>query len=186
VRAKVNFPAFAVDVGGPGLTMPDRSSAIWLDLAPGRYAVVCWNGNHLSLGMAHDFTVTERTSEPREPPVATAEITLTDYGFGLSHPLAAGHQIIHLKNVGRELHEADLFRLDGHTIEDYTRWLDHGEVGLPPVEAVGGIGDIMPGHEIWLEAKLRPGRCFFLCTIKAAGDSLPHYRHGMVFEFTVV
>jgi hypothetical protein len=187
VRANVDFPAFATDVGGPGLTLPGRTTAIWLELAPGRYAVVCWKGDHLRLGMAHDLTVTDRLGRRRELPIATAEITLADYTFGLSRPLTAGHQVLHLRNVGQEAHEADLFRLEGGaTVEDYARWLDEGEVGRPPVDPVGGIGDLVPGREIWLEANLRPGRYFFLCQIKARSDSRPHYRHGMVLEFTVM
>ena len=138
-----------------------------------------------SVPEAADLVVTDPIGPKAARPASTVELTLDDYQFALSRPLDAGRHLVHIRNQGREPHEADVFRLpDRATVNDYTAWLQH-EVGLPPVEPVGGIGDVVPGNEIWLELDLRPGRYFILCTVTAATDSQPHYRHGMLLEFTV-
>jgi len=186
VRAHVDFPAFATDVGGAGLTLPGESTTVWLAVPPGRYAVVCWKGNHLSLGMAHDLLVTPTARPAAQPPEATANLSLLDYRFRLSSPPPSGRQILHIRNDGAEFHEADIFRLPGATsVQDYFKWLKAGEVGRPPVDPVGGLGDIAPGRELWLALLLTPGRYFILCTLHARGDGRPHYEHGMILEFTV-
>jgi uncharacterized cupredoxin-like copper-binding protein len=185
VRADVDFPAFATDLGGPGLTLPGASSLVWLALERGRYAIVCWKGNHLRQGMAHDLEVTAATGAPPAVPSSTATVHLVDYAFDPSGPLRAGQQVLHIRNTGSEPHEADLFRLaEGQSPAEYIRWLQEGEVGVPPVEPVGGLGDLAPGREIWVQVTLRPGRYFWLCQVPAA-DGRPHYERGMVLEFTV-
>ena len=186
VRADVDFPAFATDLGGPGLTASGDSTTVWLELTPGRYAVVCWKGDHLRRGMAHDLEVTTATGAESKPPVASAEISLRDYTFLLSTPLRAGRQVLYVRNDGSEAHEADIFRLsDSTSVGDYIAWLKSGEAGPPPVDPVGGLGDLAPGRELWLSIDLAPGRYFLLCQVPAAADGQPHYQHGMVLEFTV-
>ena len=184
VRADVSFPAFTEDIGGAGLTMPGASSATWLVLQPGRYAVVCWKGDHLRQGMAHDLIVTAAPGRA-EPPHASAELVLRDFSYVLDRPLTAGHHVLHVVNRGTEPHEADIFRITDSTgFAAYDRWLEH-EVGLPPITPVGGIGDLLPGREAWMELQLTPGRYLILCTIPAANGRKPHYTLGMRYEFTV-
>src|SRR5258706_126114 len=62
IRANVDFPSFAEDVGGARLTMPGDSGTVWLRLTPGHYVVACWKGDHLSRGMVQDLFV-----DPPEP-----------------------------------------------------------------------------------------------------------------------
>src|SRR5262249_10981357 len=50
VRAGVDVPSFAEDFGGPGLAAPGESTAVWMDLVPGHYAIACWYGDHLTHG----------------------------------------------------------------------------------------------------------------------------------------
>jgi hypothetical protein len=76
VRAHVDFPSNARDVGGPGLTLPGESSGVWLRLAPGRYAIVCWKGDHLVRGMVHELRVVETGRPSADPPPATYQLTL--------------------------------------------------------------------------------------------------------------
>jgi uncharacterized cupredoxin-like copper-binding protein len=186
VRAHVDFPAFATDVGGPGLTLPGESSTVWLSLPAGRYAFVCWKGNHLSQGMAHDLTVTRTARPGAPPPEATADLSLLDYTFHLASPLTSGRHILHIRNDGTELHEADIFRLPGATsVQDYIAWHKAGEVGRPPADPIGGLGDMAPGRELWMALVLTPGRYFIICQIPARGDGRPHSEHGMILEFTV-
>ena len=70
-------------------------------------------------------------------------------------------------------------------MQDYLAWLKGGEVGQPPVDPIGGLGDLAPGREIWLALALPPGRYFILCQVPASGYGRPHYEHDMVLEFTV-
>lgn len=186
VRADVDFPAFATDIGGAGLTLSGDSTTVWIELTPGRYRVVCWKGDHLRRGMAHDLVVTAATGAASKPPPASAEISLRDFTFLPSTALRPGRQVLHVRNDGNEPHEADIFRLsDSTSVGHYLAWLKGGEVGLPPVDPVGGLGDLAPGRELWLLIDLPPGRYFLLCQVPASGDGHPHYEHGMVLEFTV-
>ena len=186
VRADVDFPAFATDFGGPGLTLSGESTAVWLDLTPGHYAVVCWKGNHLRLGMAHDLEVTAATGPRAAPPASNAAIQLSDYTLQVDTTLRTGRQVLHIQNIGTEAHEADIFRLsDSRSVNDYLAWLRSGEIGVPPIVPVSGIGDLAPGRAIWVEVNLPPGRYFLLCQVPAAVDGRGHYEHGMVREFTV-
>jgi hypothetical protein len=183
----VDFPAFAIDIGGPGLTLSGNSTTVWIELTPGCYGIVCWKGDHLRRGMAHDFEVTAATGASTKPPVASAEIWLREYAFLPAAPLRAGRQVLHIRNEGSEPHEADIFRLtDSTSVGDYLAGLRGGEVGPPPVNPVGGLGDLGPGREFWLSIDLRPGRYFLLCQVPASDDGRPHYEHGMVLEFTVL
>jgi uncharacterized cupredoxin-like copper-binding protein len=187
VRADVDFPAFAVDLGGPGLTAAGDSTEVWLELAPGRYALVCWKGDHLQRGMARDLEVIGRTEAGRSrPPAADLVLGLIEYGYVLDGPLTAGRHVIRIENRGKQPHEADIFRLaPGLAVRDYVAWLDNGEHGESPVRPVGGVGDLAPGHEMWLAVSLTPGRYFIICQVPDAHDGQPHHRHGMVREFAV-
>jgi len=186
VRAHVSYPAFAEDIGGAGLTMPGASSATWLVLQPGQYAVVCWKGNHLRQGMAHDLVVTAAPNGTTQFLRATGDLVLQDFSYILDRSLTAGHHVLHVVNRGTEPHEADIFRITDSTgFAAYDRWLED-EVGLPPITPVGGIGDLLPGREVWMELQLTPGRYLIICTIPAANGGKPHYTLGMRYEFTVL
>ena len=60
-----------------------------------------------------------------------------------------------------------------------------GSHGLPPVAPVSGFGDFYPGKEAWVELHLTPGKYFIICGVEAKADGRPHYKHGMVSEFTI-
>jgi uncharacterized cupredoxin-like copper-binding protein len=186
VRAKVYFPQNARDVGGAALTLPGDSSGVWLRLTPGHYAVVCWKGDHLVRGMAHDLHVVESNGRSPDPPPATRELTLQDFTFLLDTSFTAGRHVLHVRNVGREAHEGDVFKAaPGAGLAEYLAWADAGENGLPPVTPVAGFGDLHPGEEAWVELTLTPGRYFFVCQVPAAADGRPHHQYGIFREFTV-
>ena len=177
VRADVDFPAFAEDFGGAGLAGPGDSTEAWLNLAPGHYAVVCWKGDHLQRGMAHDFTVVEaRQSVP--PPTADVEIALHDFSYGIMGPLTDGRHLLHVTNRGTAPHEVDLIYLPaGVTAQDYMAWLAGGEAGQPPARQIGGGGDFVPGREVWFPITLHPGRYIIICQVPSAADGRP-WRSG--------
>ena len=186
VRANVDFPAFAADLGGAGLVVASDSSDAWLELNPGHYAVVCWKGDHLQRGMARDFEVVVVRVTPTSAPEADLEIELSEYAYRVTGALTEGRHIIHLRNTGHQAHEIDLFRLPpGGTVGDYVRWSAGDEQGLPPATPIGGIGDMFAGHEVWIPITLSPGRYFMICQIKDSSDGRPHYQRGMFREFEV-
>jgi uncharacterized cupredoxin-like copper-binding protein len=186
VRAHVDFPSNAEDVGGAALTMPGDSSGVWLRLEPGRYAIVCWKGDHLTRGMVHDLRVVATERAPGNPPTPTRQLTLADFAFTLDTPFTAGHHVIHVRNNGTEAHEADIIKATPTAgLREYLAWIDSGSNGLPPAAPVAGFGDIYPGKEAWVAVHLTPGRYFMLCEVQAKADGRPHFKHGMFAEFTV-
>ncbi len=190
VRADVDFPAFAEDLGGSGLAPPGDSTDVYLRLEPGHYAIVCWKGDHLSRGMAQDFVVESDSARigagPRPEPDADLSISMSEYGYALSGPVSAGRHLIKVENHGAQPHEADIVRLGpGRTARDYLDWLDGGEHGLPPAEPVGGVGDFISGRTVWMDVTFTPGRYFIVCQVPDASDGKPHYQRGMIREFEV-
>ena len=191
VRAGADFPGFAVDLGGPGLTVPGDSTDLLVPLAPGRYALVCWFADHVKLGMVHDFEVTPDSPpgvgpETAAEPAADLVATMFDYAFRLSGPVAAGPHLIRVENRGPQPHELDFFRLrPGRTARDYLAWTAGGRKGPAPAVPVGGTLDFLPGHRVWLPVTFERGRHFAVCHVPDAGDGRPHYDRGMVLEFDV-
>jgi hypothetical protein len=186
VRADVDFPAFAMDLGGAGLTGSGDSSEVWLTLSRGRYALVCWKGDHLRRGMAHDLEVVAAAPANVASPREDVVVTLADYAFRLSTSLTAGSHLIRVENRGQQPHEVDMFRLlPGHAVQDYIAWSEAGEIGQPPAEPIGGVGDLVPGRQLWFPIVFRPGRYFMICHVPDAQDGRPHYAHGMIYSFAI-
>src|SRR5687767_15072371 len=81
-RAGESFPVGAVDFGGPGVVPMGDSSEVVLRLPPGRYAIVCWSGNHVKRGMIATLTVAEpdpraeRADTAAPPPSSHAVVAL--------------------------------------------------------------------------------------------------------------
>jgi uncharacterized cupredoxin-like copper-binding protein len=186
VRANVDFPSNAEDIGGAALTLPGDSSGVWLRLAPGRYAVTCWKEDHLSRGMVHDLRVVASNRPSADPPKPGRELALVDFGYKLDTPFTAGHYVLHVRNAGTEDHEGDMVKASATAgLREYLAWMKSGSHGLPPVAPVAAFGDMYPGKEAWIELHLTPGRYFMLCQVPARADGRPHYEHGMIYEFTV-
>jgi uncharacterized cupredoxin-like copper-binding protein len=185
VRADVDFPAFAIDIGGTGLAGPGDSNDVWLDLEPGRYVIVCWKGDHLSRGMARDLEVVADSATGVRPPESDITIQMTEYGYAVTGAVTPGSHVIKLENVGHEPHEADIVRLNaGQSAEEYLDWLRGGDVGLPPAEVIGGGGDFVAGRTVWMEVDLTPGRYLIICQVPRP-DGKAHFELGMVKEFEV-
>lgn len=180
-RAGQDFPAGAIDVGGPGTVVGGDSSEVVLSLAPGRYAILCWVDNHVRAGMIVPLTVSGDA-----PPVrlaAEAEIGMRDFTYALSAPLHAGTQHVRVVNQGTRAHELSLYRLaDGRTPGDYYAWHAKRD-GAPPALPVGGVASAVPGREVIWTITLPPGRYFMGCEVPE-GET-PHAQMGMVHEFTI-
>ncbi|MEO8295484.1 MAG: hypothetical protein ABI613_08225 [Gemmatimonadota bacterium] len=186
VRGGDDFPAFAIDLGGAGLASAGDSTDIYLKLEPGRYAVVCWKGDHLQRGMAHDLVVREAVPSIARAPREDVTIIMREYGFEMPATIAPGPHIIKVTNRGAQPHEMDIVQLrPGKTMRDYTDWLDHDEEGPPPLKVIGGTGDFWSGREVWIPVMLPAGKFFLLCQVPDAGNGKPHYQLGMTREFEV-
>lgn len=184
-RAGVDFPSFARGFGGPGLTLPDDSTDIIVNLVPGRYAIVCWFKGHLRSGMVSDLMVVDRGPTDRWPPQEALTLTMLDYAFGLSAPLVAGRNVIRIENRGTEIHEVDVFRLKpGMKSEALVAWHAGDQEGEAPGLPMGGTLDVEPGDHLWLVLDLEPGRYVLICTVPAP-DGEPHAHKGMVMEVEV-
>jgi len=198
VRAGADFPGFAIDLGGPGLTVAGDSSEIVVPLLPGRYALACWFAGHVRQGMVHDFEVVgtpESDAGGGEPrvrgrsaggPPADLVLTMFDYNFDVSRPLTAGEHVLRVENRGPQPHEIDFFRLlPGRSPADYLAWSKNGRQGAAPALPVGGTLDFAPGHFVWLSVTFAPGQYFAICHVPDALDGRPHHDHGMVKLFQV-
>jgi hypothetical protein len=90
-----------------------------------------------------------------------------------------------LVNNGKEMHHAQLVRLDeGKTMADVAKALKNP--GPPPswVKFVGGPNAVSPGKESESTSVLSPGNYVYLCFIPSS-DGVMHAAKGMVKPFTV-
>lgn len=92
-----------------------------------------------------------------KPSVKPAAVTVTasDYAFQAPDSMAAGAVTVELVNHGKELHQAQLIRLEqGKTLNDVAQVLKGG--GPPPswIKFVGGPNGIAPGQETQATAVL--------------------------------
>jgi hypothetical protein len=184
------LPGWIRFVGGPNAPAPNGGAAnATLDLTPGNYAVICVIPDakgvpHIAKGMARPLTVVPASARPALPK-ATVTMRLADYGFTLSRPLAAGHQVIGVRNAGPQLHEIELLRLaPGKSLADFAK---AGEAGLGTIAMpVGGVGPMAPGVEAQFAADLTPGSYLLICFIPDAKDGKAHLEHGMVQQIEVM
>ena len=188
------MPAWTTDVGGPNSPMPGGESIATLDLAPGRYAMLCVipamkdGVPHVMKGMMKEITVAPATGArfvSREVSAPDVVMTLGDYDFRFSRPIAAGSRTIRITNAAAQSHEAVIIRLTGGaTAQSFLAAMS--KPGTPPPgEIVGGVTPIARGRWIDLTATFTPGEYALLCFAPDAKDGKPHIEHGMVTQFRV-
>lgn len=135
------------------------------------------------------------TTDTQTPSAATADsaraapasvtVTANDYSFEAPAQIPAGTVTFNLENHGKELHQAQLVKLEeGKTIQDLNAALK--KPGHPPswVKFVGGPNGIAPGHPANATAVLEPGQYAYLCFIPSP-DGVLHSAKGMVQAFEV-
>jgi uncharacterized cupredoxin-like copper-binding protein len=199
VRQGHLFPQGALDYSGAGLTSPGESVEIWTRMDPGRYILICWNGDHATTVPVHAFTVRADGSPDDIPPKEDAVVKLVDFRFELQGALKSGTRVIRVETPGPSMHEVDIFRLRGdHTAADVNRWRKREDSGLPsetagPADALGGLLD---SHDIkrvsWLRRNFPPGRYVLHCEMPmdpaavAGRVDVTHADAGMVQEFAVL
>ena len=181
--------------GGNSVLGPGSNSTTTLDLDSGNYVMICFLPNpegvpHFALGMALPLTVTPSTGPPAAEPEPTLTMGMVDFGFDLSGPITGGPQVIEVTNVGAELHEFIVARLNpGTTGEEFLGALGgfiEGTSTEPlPGEALGGVQAIDPGGKAFFSANFTPGDYLVFCPIDDEQGGPPHFVLGMLHEFTI-
>jgi hypothetical protein len=179
-------PAWAVFVGGPNAPAPKSEANATLDLTPGQYALLCFvdvpeGVPHFAKGMSRALTVTPSTSAPAAAPTPDVTVTLSDYKFDLSGPIASGKQTFVVRTGAGQPHELELIQLaSGKTAKDMLDWIGNNMKGPPPGRPIGGAAPAVPGTAVYFTADLTPGKYMLVCFLPDKGDAKPHFVHGMV------
>lgn len=116
---------------------------------------------------------------------ATVTVTAKDYGYDAPAAVPAGAVTMRLENGGKELHQAQLIKLeDGKTVADLQKALKNP--GPPPswIKFVGGPNGIAPGAQANATSVLAPGSYAYICFIPSP-DGVIHAGKGMVQPFEV-
>jgi len=117
---------------------------------------------------------------------AIVTVTANDFSFDAPGQVPAGAVTMRLVNNGKELHHAQIIRIeDGKTMDDIAKALKNP--GPPPswVKFVGGPNAVPPGKETYATSVLTPGLYAYLCFIPSA-DRVIHTSKGMVRPFEVM
>lgn len=190
LAARQPMPSWLKDAGGPNAPRPEGGEATGtVVLEPGRYIVACLIPSkdgvpHLMKGMVRQVTVVE-TPRPARTPQADAVMTLRDYTFFLSRPLAAGGHVIEVRNEGTQWHEFELVQLaPGKSPQDVVDFVEHG-IGTPPGLPLGGVSPLAVGRTSFMHVDLAPGRYALICFLPDRKDHRAHFEHGMMQEFQV-
>ena len=183
-------PTWAVPYGGVNPPVPGGMAVATQVMEPGNYAVVCFVDTpdkvpHIAKGMSKALTVTAAPNANMTEPTADVTMTLNDYSFTTSKPLAAGRQMIKVENAAAQPHEVVLVQLaPGKTMQDLVAW-SHDLKGPPPGKPIGGIPAFMKGKNAYFEASLEPGDYALICYVPDGKDGKPHFVHGMVQQLKI-
>jgi uncharacterized cupredoxin-like copper-binding protein len=115
----------------------------------------------------------------------TVTVTASDFKFDAPDQLPAGVTTIRLVNNGKELHHAQLLKLeDGKTVEDLAQAAK--QQGPPPswIKFMGGPNAVPPGKESVATVMLEPGTYAWVCFVYGA-DKVMHVAKGMVHPLQV-
>ncbi len=175
-------------VGGPAIPPANGVSDVLLDLAPGRYLMVCYmptgKVRHLLMGMVRELTV--MPSADAAPSIREdVRLGLTSYDFRVSGKLRAGRRVLRVENLVAEPHEVDVVRLlPGKTRRDLEAWLSDTHLP-PPFEAAGGSMVLDRGEVSYVTLDLRSGDYALICFVPDTADHRLHAVHGMLRVVTV-
>lgn len=116
---------------------------------------------------------------------ASVNVTATDFAFEAPATAPAGTTTIRLANKGKELHQAQLIKLeDGKTMADLAKALKNPGPPPPWVKFVGGPNGIAPGQNAEATSVLAPGQYVYICLIPSP-DGVMHAAKGMMRPFEV-
>ncbi len=183
------FPGSVELFGGPNTPGLGGTSEVTIRLVPGTYVALCVfsdakGTSHVGLGQSTTFTVTSNTNALPDPPT-TATVTFNGYDFKLSAPIRAGAHHLRLVNNTNQPHELLIAKLKtGKKAIDVLGWMATRSP-ISPVEQLGGSTPLGPGHDVWVNITLTPGRYAIYCFMPDIKDGSAHLSHGSMKEFTV-
>jgi hypothetical protein len=185
------LPSWVTPVGGPNASSPSEDLRVTLDLAAGRYAMLCLipsfydRVGHFRKGMIRPLIVLDSAAPARRPPVADTRIVLNDYSFDVTPVVTAGRHTFKVENVSRQSHEIVIQRLiPGKTMDDLLAWARRLD-GPPPADPNGGTTEIAPGGVNLMAVTFVPGTYVLVCFARDAKDGRSHLAHGMLREVQV-
>jgi hypothetical protein len=137
----------------------------------------------LTAGASASPASTSSPAPASEPAAVT--VTATDFKLDLPSSIPAGTVAIHLANHGKELHQAQIVRLeDGKTVADLEKAMKANGPMPSWLKFVGGPNGIAPGQEVTSTTSLAPGQYAALCLIPSP-DGVSHLMKGMIQPFEV-
>jgi hypothetical protein len=180
-----------IDAGGPNAAVPGESTIATASLEEGQYVMMCVipsadHTPHVAKGMIKPLQVTAATASATPHPAADITMTLKDYAFDLSTPIAAGKHTVKVANAGPQPHEVALLQFaPGKTMDDFMAWEQGGEQGPPPGKFTGGVAAVASGGHGYFTSDFAPGNYALLCFVPDSGDGKPHLAHDMAQSFTI-
>jgi hypothetical protein len=185
------IPAWVTPVGGPNASSPGGDARVAVDLAAGRYAMLCLIPSfydrtaHYHKGMVRQLVVVPSPGGNGKEPAADGRIVLSDYAFAISPTLRSGRHTLRVENAADQPHELVIERLiPGKTMDDLMAWAKRME-GPPPVEPNGGTTVIAPGGVNLMTATFVPGTYVLVCFAADRSDGKSHLAHGMLRQIEV-
>jgi hypothetical protein len=187
------FP-IATLAGGPNSVMPGTRQQVILNLAPGQYAVVCFDTDpatgkpHYELGMVTFFRAATAPGQTQaSAPKADGAVTLQDFRIGLPGTATAGQHTWQVTNNGPQPHELAILKLAaGKGAQDLVTFLlAPSPAGPPPFSDAGGMGALTPSTSGWVKLTLTAGNYVALCFVPDRKTGKPHFMLGMLTPFTV-
>jgi hypothetical protein len=130
---------------------------------------------------------TAATTAAAESDAGAIEVKGAEYAFLMPEEAEGGVVSFETSNIGKEVHEYALGRLDeGKTLADVMKALEQ-EQRDPPTwfEDVGGVPVLSQGEEITITRDLEPGTYVMLCFLPSP-KGVPHVNLGMVKSFELV
>jgi uncharacterized cupredoxin-like copper-binding protein len=125
------------------------------------------------------------TADPPSGAPAIVTVTANDFSFSAPGKVPAGAVTVRLVNNGKELHHAQLIRIeDGKTMEDIAKALKNPGPSPAWIKWVGGPNAVPPGKETHATSVLTPGLYAYLCFMPSP-DRVIHASKGMVLPFEV-
>ncbi len=139
---------------------------------------------------APNETAADSAATPAATTTAANEVTITatEYSFDAPAEIPAGLTNFRMVDNGKELHHAQLMKLEeGKTFDDLMAGMKTMKPGTPPpgwLIPAGGPNAVAPGSTSALTMVMEPGNYAIVCFIPDA-KGVPHVAHGMAKALTV-
>jgi hypothetical protein len=183
-------PSWVSVAGGVDPPRPGDSANVTIELAPGRYAILCFvpgpdGAPHVVHGAYRELVAVATRRPVALEPVATDTLNAFDHSYTSGRPIKAGRRTFLFQNSGPQPHEVMISRLaPGKSAQDMVAWMLK-PVGTPPGVPLGGVSAMRTTQHAYLTVDFTPGEYALFCLLPDRTDGRPQTAHGMVRQFTV-